>query len=131
MTLAELNWHFELRDKLARAQETLATLRQKALPGASAMTGMPRAPGVSDKVGNLAVEIADMEESIVYLETEVKANEGAVLDFIQSIEDVQLRILFRLRFIRCLTWAEVASVIGGQNSEESVKKMCYRYLSEE
>ena len=30
MTLAELNWHFELRDKLAKAQETLTVLRQRA-----------------------------------------------------------------------------------------------------
>lgn len=131
MTLAELNLHFELRDNLARAQDTLATLRQKALPGAAAMNGMPHAPGVSDKVGNLAAEIADMEASIAYLEAEVTVNEGPVLAFIQSIDDVQIRLIFRLRFIRCLTWAEVASVIGGPNSEESVKKMCYRYLTDD
>ena len=131
MTLSELNWHFELRDKLAKAQETLTVLRQRALPGAAAMTGMPHAPGVSDKVGNLAAEIADMEEYIRYMRAEVQANEGTVLAFIQSIEDVQVRLVFRLRFIRCLTWAEVASVIGGPNSEESVKKMCYRYLTDD
>ena len=128
MTLAELNWHFELRDKLARAQETLATLRQKALPGAAAMTGMPHAPGVSDKVGNLAAEIADMEASIAYLEEEVKAHEGHVLAFIQTIEDPQLRIVFRLRFVRGLSWKEVSQVLGPYTSEKSVSLMCYKYL---
>ncbi len=131
MTLAELNWHFALRDKLEKARETMATLRQKALPGASALTGMPHTPGVSDKVGDLAAEIADMDAYIQYIEAEIKANEPPILDFIQSIEDPQVRIMFRLRFIRCLTWAEVSSVIGGPNSEESVKKMCYRYLTDQ
>ena len=97
MTLAELNWHFALRDKLEKARETMATLRQKALPGASALTGMPHTPGVSDKVGDLAAEIADMDAYIQYIEA----------------------------------WAEVSSVIGGPNSEESVKKMCYRYLTDQ
>ena len=33
-----------------------------------------------------------------------------------------------MRFIGCLTWAEVAQVIGGRNTESAVKSVCYRYL---
>ena len=128
MTLSELNWHFELRDKLARAQETLAVLREKAYPGATALTGMPHTPGVSDKVGNLAAEIADTEEYIRYIEEEIAANEGVILAFIQGIEDVQIRIIFRLRFIRGLTWKEVSQVLGSYTTEKSVSELCYKFL---
>lgn len=131
MTLEGLNLHFDLLDRLTRAKDTLAMLRQSALPGAAAMTGMPHAPGISDKVGSLAVEIADMDAAIQYLEKEVRANEEEITAFIQSIEDPQLRIIFRLRFIRGLTWKEVSQVMGPFTSERSVSTMVYKYLRAE
>ena len=128
MTLQELNKHFELREKLAKAHEMLDALRAAACPGAQVLTGMPHATGVKDKVGDLAVEIADMGDRIEFLESEIKASEASILPFIKSIDDDQTRLIFRLRFIRGLTWKEVAAVVGGRNSEDSVKMVCYRYL---
>lgn len=93
------------------------------------MSGMPHAPGVRDKVGDLAVEIADMTERIRYLKEEINRAEAAVTEFVENIENDQTRMIFRLRFLRCLTWGEVAAVIGGRNTEDGVKSACYRYLS--
>lgn len=90
---------------------------------------MPHAPGVRDKVGDLAAEIADMTERIRYLKEEIGRAEAAVTEFVESIENDQTRMIFRLRFLRCLTWGEVAAVIGGRNTEDGVKSACYRYLS--
>lgn len=129
MTLQRLNEHFELRIRLAKAQEMLESLRAAACPGAAVLTGMPHSPGVKDKVGDLAAEIADTDARIEYLEAEIKQDEREILEYIRAIDDDQLRLIFRLRFIRCLTWGEVASVIGGRNTEDAVKSACYRYLS--
>ena len=129
MTLKELNRHFVLRERLVRAKDMLVSLRAAACPGAQILTGMPHAPGVSDKVGDLAVEIADLEASIKFLQEEIGGEEAKIVAFISGIEDDQVRMIFRLRFIRCLTWGEVAAVIGGRNTENSVQKICYRYLS--
>lgn len=128
MTLSELNQHFELIEKLARAREMLQSLRDAACPGAAVLTGMPHTPGFKDKVGDLAAEIVDMDARVGFLEAEVKASEDAIMPFIQSIDDDQTRIIFRLRFLRGLAWKEVATVVGG-NTEESAKRICYRYLS--
>lgn len=129
MTLQRLNEHLELRMRLARAQEMLEALRSAVLPGATTLTGMPHAPGVKDKVGDLATEIADMDARIKHLEAEIRQDEKEILSYICNINDDQTRLIFRLRFIRCLTWGEVASVIGGRNTEDAVKSVCYRYLS--
>jgi hypothetical protein len=123
-----LNQHFELIEKLARAREMLQSLRDAACPGAAALTGMPHTPGIKDKVGALAAEIVDMDARVGFLEEEVKASEGQIMPFIQGIDDDQTRLIFRLRFLRGLAWKEVAAVIGGRNSEDSVKMVCYRYL---
>ena len=124
MTLQELNQHFDLLEQLSEAEEMLDALRAAACPGAQNLSGMPHAPGVRDKVGDLAVEIAET------LRSEVRESEAHILPYITNIRDNQTRLVFRLRFLRGLTWKEVARVIGGRNSEDSVKMVCYRYLDE-
>lgn len=128
MTLQELSQYFKLREQLARDEEILESLRAAAFPGAQVLTGMPHASGVRDKVGDLAVEIADMERQIERLQEKISREEIKVSGFISTIENDQTRMVFRLRFLRCLTWGEVAAVIGGRNTESSVKNQCYRYL---
>lgn len=131
MTLDELNEHMELRSELKRAERMLESLREAAYPASPALTGMPHASGVKDKVGDLAVEIADMEDEIDRLKREVANREEVILTFIRSVGDPQLRLIFRLRFIRGLTWGEVAAIIGGRNSEDAVKSSVYRFLNSE
>lgn len=129
MTLSELNQHLELIEKKEKATEMLQSLREAACPGAAALTGMPHATGVKDKVGDLAVEIADMDARIEYLDEEIGKSEKSILPWIATIPDDQTRLIFRLRFLRGLAWKEVAVVVGGRNSEDSVKMACYRYLN--
>lgn len=128
MTLMELNRYFELVSNLARTKELLDNLRAAAYPASPALTGMPHAPGVKDKIGDLAAEIADLDIRQQYIENEIKTQKSKVENFVKTIEDYYLRTIFRLRFERGLSWKEVASIIGGKNSEESVKSACYRYL---
>lgn len=128
MTLEELNQHLDLREKLEMAQEVLASLRSAAHPGASVITGMPHAPGVKDKVGDLAAEIADMSSMIDYYSAELAAQEPGIVAFIAEVEDDQTRMALRLRFLRGLSWKEVSSILGRYTSESSIKTACYRYF---
>ena len=38
-------------------------------------------------------------------------------------------MVFRLRFLHCMTWPQVAGAIGGRNTANSVKLICHRYLN--
>lgn len=128
MTLDKLNKHFELIEDRAKAQDMLRSLREAAYPGATALTGMPHAPGIRDKTGDLAAEIADIDARIQFLDTEISASEATILPWIATIRDDQTRLIFRLRFLRGLAWKEVAAVIGGRNTDDSVRQACYRHL---
>ena len=128
MTLKELSRYYNLQKQLERSRELLASLEASASPGAQALTGMPHGSGAGDKVGDLAAEIADTKAHIQRLERRAGQAAGCISAYIDTIEDQHTRMIFRLRFIRCLTWVEVAAVIGGHNSERGVKAICYRYL---
>ena len=128
MTLDELNRHFNLITELKKAKVMLQNLWNAAYPGGQVLTGMPHAPGVKDKIGDLGIEIADLEMEIEAMEAEVNNSAVPVLAFIAEIPDIQTKMVFRLRFCRGYQWKEVARMLGGGNTEDSVKKTCYRYL---
>lgn len=128
MTLAELNGHLDLVLQLQKTEELLQGLWNAAVPGAQKLDGMPHASGVNDKVGVLGAEIADMETQRDALKMQIAKSEESVTVWIASIEDCMTRIIFRLRFIRGMSWREVSQTVGGRNTEDSVRMVCYRYL---
>jgi hypothetical protein len=118
-----------LKQRLEKDEEILESLWTQAVPGAQKMTGMPHTPGVSDKVADFAIEIADLEERVRALQEQIEEQKERVEDFISTVEPDWVRMMFRLRFIRALPWKGVAEVIGGGNTEDSVKSACYRYIA--
>lgn len=128
MTLRELSKYYKLHERLERNREMLSALYAAAGPGAQVLTGMPHAQGVSDSVGSLVVEIDDLKEKIAHLESECAWERGKLERYISTIKDDQTRMIFRLRFIHCMMWPQVAQAIGGRNTANSVRAICYRYL---
>ena len=128
MTLQELSKYYKLHERLERNREMLSSLYAAAGPGAQVITGMPHAPGVSDKVGDLAAELWDLQSKIDYLEQRCAEEKKKLEKYIGGIKDDQTRMIFRLRFSPCMTWPQVAETIGGRNTANSVKLICHRYL---
>ena len=128
MTLRELSIYYKLHERLERNREMLSSLSAAAGPGAQVITGMPHAPGVSDKVGDLAAELWDLQDRINYLESRCDEEKKKLEKYIGAIKDDQTPMIFRLRFIHCMTWLQVAEAIGGRNTESGVRSICYRHL---
>ncbi len=131
MTVRELSIYYKLHGKLERNRQMLSSLYTAAGLGAQEITGMPHAPGVSDQVSGLVIEIEDLKERISHLESECAQEKRILERYIDTIEDDQTRMVFRLRFVHCMTWPQVAEAIGGRNTANSVKLICYRYLDKE
>lgn len=118
MTLQELSHHVELRKRLAAGMELLESLETAVCP----RDGLP---GARDWV---SAAIADAKEEIARTETEIARSESEIADFIGTIENLQIRAVFRLRFLGGMVWRDVAAAIGGGNTEGGIQKICYRYL---
>ena len=129
MTVRELSIYYKLHGKLERNRQMLSSLYTAAGLGAQEITGMPHAPGVSDQVSGLVIEIEDLKERISHLESECAQEKRILERYIDTIEDDQTRMVFRLRFVHCMTWPQVAEAIGGRNTANSVKLICHRYLN--
>ena len=129
MTLQELSKYYDIQMTLEKDREALERLRQRITPASPQLTGMPHTPGVRDKVGDLAVELADMDERIRWLEELAAQETPKVEAYCKSIVDARMYLVFRLRFIRCYSWAEVAGVLGKGYTEDGVSRMAYNYLN--
>lgn len=129
MTLRELSIYYKLHKKLEQNRQMLSSLYATAGLGAQEITGMPHAPGVSDQVSGLVIEIEDLKKRIAGLEEDCAREKRILERYISTIEDDQTRMIFRLRFVHCMTWPQVAKAIGGKNTANSVKLICHRYLN--
>ena len=129
MTLRELSIYYKLHERLERNRQMLSSLYATAGLGAQEITGMPHAPGVSDQVSSLLIEIEDLKERISHLEAECAQEKKILERYIATIEDDQTRMVFRLRFVHCMAWSQVAKALGGRNTANSVKLICHRYLN--
>lgn len=52
-----------------------------------------------------------------------------LMRFVYSIDDSLTRQIFTLRYCAGHIWVDVAAKVGGNNTEDSVKKIVYRYLN--
>ncbi len=128
MTLQDLNQLYHLRQEI----ETLRSIRSERVAGVTAtnqmLTGMPRAPGCTDKVGNGVSEIADIDAKIGRLLWQCELETERLIDFIAACPDSHVRAIMELRFIRLFNWSRVAYALGGGNTASGCKMAVKRYL---
>jgi hypothetical protein len=130
VTKQELSQLYYLNHEIEEEKHKLEELEAAATNITTKITGMPHMTGVSRKSESMAILIAEQRQ-LVELKTEQLIIEYNRLNrYIASIEDSQMRLIMSYRFVNGLPWNQVAANIGGNNTADSVKKACYRFLAE-
>lgn len=62
------------------------------------------------------------------LQFEILEKSNDVAEYIASVDSSYMRRLISFRVVDGLTWEEVAIKMGGNNTEDSVKKAFYRFI---
>ncbi len=129
MTLKELSQLYYLNREIEMDQQRLEELRTKAeSPGSPRYDGMPKGTTTVSKVERYAAEIADLEAIIAAKQEQCIHERNRLERYINDIDDSLTRQIFTFRFVSGLPWPQVAAHIGGNHTEKSVSKTCYRYL---
>jgi len=128
VTNKELRQLYWLNREIERDKERLRELYAAATDTSCKITGLPHAPGSSDKTA-LAVEIAYLREVIEQKIKRCYAEYNKILEYINSIDDSFIRQIMTLRYIHGYSWRKVAHHMGGGNTSDSVRKACIRYLA--
>lgn len=129
MTVREMSQLYYLDREIEQLQRQLEELECLAEGTTQAITGMPHGSGTSDKVGDYAVRIADLRSMIDNRKARCWDELRRLNAYIDGVEDSLTRQILALRYVNGLSWQQVADSVDGGNTEDSVKKICYRYLS--
>lgn len=132
MNVKELSQLYWLNREIELDKHRLQELEDIASnPKAQKLDGMPHMSGYGDALARMVAEIVDLKAIIAAKQQQCIHERNRLERYIDSIPDSLTRQIFALRFINGLTWYQVAAHIGGGNTEDSVKKVCYRYLNKE
>lgn len=132
MTIKELSQLYHLKKEITELGERLYKLKTEAYAASSAnLSGMPAPTGNTSKTERYAIEIAALEDMISDRQDRCIDELFKLEQWINMIDDSRLRLIFTYRFVNRLSWVQVAFRIGGYETEDSVKKACYRYLKED
>lgn len=124
MTLEKLNDLNDINKLIQRDEERLRELYAKAGPHGITYSDRPRSTSKRNMIEEVMPEILKIEKRLAIN----KAKKAEIDEYLDSIEDCHIQLIFRLHFVDKMTWNEVADYIGGGNTDGSVKQMCYRFL---
>ena len=86
--------------------------------------------GVSSPVQQIAEQREKIREIISAKLVEISFVEREILEYICSIDDSLMRQIMTHRHIELKSWLQVANIIGGNNTADSVRMMHDRYLKD-
>lgn len=127
MTKKELSRLYWLKKEIAWQKQKLKELQARAEKCTPNLTQAPGSGG-ENAVEKYSILIAEQRELIENQTRQAVIEYNRIYRYIAGIPDSQIRTLFYLRFLDCLSWEQVSAKIGGGNTEDSVKKTVYRYL---
>lgn len=129
MTKKELSQLRYLDQEIYCQKKQLEELMATASSCTASMSNRSYACIRSDKIGVYGSKIADLvallEETI-----EKRVQERLKLErYIQAVEDSAMRQILSMRYIQGYSWRKIAHRVGGNNTEDSVRKSHDRYLA--
>lgn len=128
MTKEKINELYKLNREAKMWQRELERLQCKSLVKGQEITGMPFVTGASDRVGELATTMADIEMVIRGILAKIQIQRKNIIEYIENIDDPELRQILYLRSVSCMNWYQIAKELGEGYSADAVKQRYYRHF---
>lgn len=129
MTLKELSQLYYLNREIENDCRRLEELEAKlASPSSPNLSGMPRSTAYGNKIESSVADIMDLKAIIAAKQQQCIYERSRLMRYITEIDDSLTREIFIFRFVNSLSWRQVATHIGGNNTADSCRMICKRYL---
>lgn len=122
MTKKELSQLYWLNREIEEEKRKLRELEAASTSGTAKITGLPHVSGAHDKIGDMAILIAEQRD-LIDLKVRQSAIEYNRLNrYIAGVEDAQMRMILSLRYVNGLSWQQVAFAIGETDEQYPRRK---------
>lgn len=129
MTIKELSRLYYLNKLIERDESRLAELEARLSPGGMSFSRIPQAQKkCANTFEDAAIGMIELKERILAERGEYIRERDALEAYINSVKDCRMRLILTYRFVDLMSWTAIAMRIGGGNTDESIKKACYRFL---
>lgn len=128
MTKKELSQLYYLKKEIKQQQKMLEELEALATSCTSKITWFPHGTGIDDKIGNYAAQIADLKTLIELNLNKCLCELNRLNQYIQSVEDSDVRTILTLRYSQGLSWQQIAQNMGVLGDGSTERKKHNRFL---
>ena len=130
MTLKELKDYPYVLKAIERYEDELAELYDDSAGSMSPdMSGMPHGSGSADSKVVSGYERNEKRINALIAKLNIYRERLKKMDhFFDSITDAHTLMIFELRFKKEFSWEQVAAHVGGNNTKDSVRQICNRYV---
>ena len=109
---------YEARELMDRRKE----LESSATSCATRIDDRPKTKELADKVGNYAIQIADLREELYDKLYQLYREYVRLNRCIANVKDSQMRVILALRYIKGFTWQKIAYAIGEHDEQYPRRK---------
>lgn len=128
LTKDELKQIYYINKEIQMWQRELEKIRSQGLVKSPTISDMPKG-GQKFDISDYVSAIADYEAVIRGLLAKVQIQRKKIIEYIEGLDDSLMKQIIFYRCVSCMTWQEVADAVGGNNTENSVKKAYSRFLA--
>ena len=128
LTKDELKQIYYINKEIQMWQRELEKIRSQGLVKSPTISDMPKG-GQKFDISEYVSAIADYEAVIRGLLAKVQIQRKKIIEYIEGVDDSLMKQIIFYRCVSCMTWQEVADAVGGNNTENSVKKAYSRFLA--
>lgn len=129
MTLKELSQLYYLNREIENDRRRLEELEAKLTsPSSPNLSGMPRSTAYGNKIELSVADIIDLKAIIAAKQQQCIYERSRLMRYITEIDDSLTREIFIFRFVNGLSWRQVAASVGGNNTADSCRMTCKRYI---
>lgn len=126
MSVEELSQIYYINKEIKSLQMELAQLRQKNFYKPNVITDMPRGGEHEEQNLEYVNDVMMLEDLINYSLRKLQYERKKIDDFLNSIEDGELRLIMRLRAVNNMSWEDIGEEVG--KDRRTVSRKFYNYF---